>query len=286
MGPERLGTLTSASKRAQAVAACSSRPPLARVPGRRRSPWSGSSARRPHTLKRKCMQSPSWTTYSLPSMRSRPFSRTAASLPRRIESSQSKTSALMKPRSKSVWMTPGGLGRLRALVEGPGAALLLAHGEVGLQARAAGSRRAPPCAGRARTGPTRCEEAGALLRAGAAGSPPRCAAASTTTSAPSPSRHLPHRGHVRVGVLLAELPLGDVGHVEHRLVRQQEQLADAACARPRRELLRAHGDRRRPAQPSPCPAARARPSPRRPPCRPPWRSAGRARGASPPSRGP
>ncbi len=47
--------------------------------------------------------------------------------PARIRSFQPITSALMKPRSKSVWMTPGGLRRLRALVEGPGAALLLAR---------------------------------------------------------------------------------------------------------------------------------------------------------------
>jgi pyruvate,water dikinase len=39
-----------------------------------------------HTLKRKCMQSPSWTTYSLPSTRKSPFSRTAASEPNFIRS--------------------------------------------------------------------------------------------------------------------------------------------------------------------------------------------------------
>jgi hypothetical protein len=34
------------------------------------------------------------------------------------------TSALMKPRSKSVWMTPARLGRLEAALDGPGAALV------------------------------------------------------------------------------------------------------------------------------------------------------------------
>ena len=59
------------------------------IPGSRRAPerlvtlTPQRTAPRDHhyTLKRKCMQSPSWTTYSLPSIRSRPFSRTAASLP-------------------------------------------------------------------------------------------------------------------------------------------------------------------------------------------------------------
>jgi len=59
-----------------------------------------------YTLNLKCMTSPSCTTYSFPSTRMSPFSFTAASLPRRSRSSTCITSALMKPRSKSVWMTP------------------------------------------------------------------------------------------------------------------------------------------------------------------------------------
>lgn len=52
--------------------------------------------------KRKCMMSPSFTTYSLPSNRKHPASLTAASLLNFIRSSKLKTSALMKPFSKSV----------------------------------------------------------------------------------------------------------------------------------------------------------------------------------------
>ena len=40
----------------------------------------------------------------------------------------------MKPFSKSEWITPGGRGRLVAAVDGPGPDLLLAGGEVALEA--------------------------------------------------------------------------------------------------------------------------------------------------------
>ena len=58
------------------------------------------------------MTSPSRTTYSLPSMRSLALARQAASLPSLTRSSHQMTSALMKPRSKSVWMTPAACGAL------------------------------------------------------------------------------------------------------------------------------------------------------------------------------
>ena len=58
------------------------------------------------TLKRKLTTSPSFITYSLPSMRYLPASRAAAMEPAIFRSSQATISALMKPRSKSVWITP------------------------------------------------------------------------------------------------------------------------------------------------------------------------------------
>jgi integrase len=56
----------------------------------------------PHTLNRKCMTSPSRTTYSLPSIPSLPDSRALDSPPSFTKSSHQTTSALMKPFSKSV----------------------------------------------------------------------------------------------------------------------------------------------------------------------------------------
>src|SRR5687768_16671879 len=64
------------------------------------------------TLKRKWITSPSRTTYSLPSARILPADLQAASLPRPIKSSHQMTSALMKPRSKSVWILPAAPGAL------------------------------------------------------------------------------------------------------------------------------------------------------------------------------
>ena len=55
-----------------------------------------------YTLNRKCITSPSTTMYSLPSMRILPADFTAASEPRSTRSFQWVTSALMKPRWKSV----------------------------------------------------------------------------------------------------------------------------------------------------------------------------------------
>ena len=56
--------------------------------------------------------SPSWTTYSFPSMPSLPAARQAASDLSSTKSSYLITSARMKPFSKSVWMTPAALGAL------------------------------------------------------------------------------------------------------------------------------------------------------------------------------
>ena len=66
------------------------------------------------TLNRKCIMSPSWTTYSLPSVASLPAALTALSLPRvtQAKSLYLMTSALKKPFSKSVWKTPYGLRAL------------------------------------------------------------------------------------------------------------------------------------------------------------------------------
>ena len=54
--------------------------------------------------------SPSWTTYSFPSERSRPFSLAAATLPQAIISSKLMVSARMKPRSMSEWIFPAAWG--------------------------------------------------------------------------------------------------------------------------------------------------------------------------------
>lgn len=61
--------------------------------------------------------SPSWTTYSLPSVASLPAALTALSLPRvtQAKSLYLMTSALKKPFSKSVWKTPYGLRALSPL---------------------------------------------------------------------------------------------------------------------------------------------------------------------------
>ena len=56
---------------------------------------------RTQTLNRKFTTSPSCMTYSLPSLRSRPFALALASVPQALRSSKAMTSARMKPRSKS-----------------------------------------------------------------------------------------------------------------------------------------------------------------------------------------
>ena len=59
-----------------------------------------------HTLNLKRITSPSWTTYSFPSSRSAPRERAAWKEPSSTMWSNDTTSALMKPRSKSLWITP------------------------------------------------------------------------------------------------------------------------------------------------------------------------------------
>src|SRR5262249_55571739 len=70
----------------------------------------GDRAASDHTLNRKCTTSPSWITYSLPSIRSAPASLHFASLPYFSRSSQRITSARMKPRSMSLWILPAARG--------------------------------------------------------------------------------------------------------------------------------------------------------------------------------
>ena len=67
--------------------------------------------------------------YSLPSRRSVPRERAAASEPASSSLSQRMVSARMKWCSRSVWMAPAASGRLRAQGNGPRAALVFACGE-------------------------------------------------------------------------------------------------------------------------------------------------------------
>ena len=53
--------------------------------------------------------------YSLPSIRALPFERASAMEPAATRSSKEKTSALMKPFWKSVWMTPAACGAVQPL---------------------------------------------------------------------------------------------------------------------------------------------------------------------------
>ena len=54
-----------------------------------------------YTLNRKLTMSPSFITYSLPSLRTRPFALALAMVPQAFMSSKAMTSARMKPFSKS-----------------------------------------------------------------------------------------------------------------------------------------------------------------------------------------
>ena len=63
-----------------------------------------------YTLNRKFTTSPSCMTYSLPSLRSKPFAFAFASVPQALRSSKAMTSARMKPRSKSEWILPAACG--------------------------------------------------------------------------------------------------------------------------------------------------------------------------------
>src|SRR5690349_13878753 len=70
----------------------------------------GSHGCPPQLATRKCMTSPSATTYSFPSSRILPASLAATSPPRPAKSSYEIVSARMKPFSKSVWMMPAACG--------------------------------------------------------------------------------------------------------------------------------------------------------------------------------
>src|SRR5699024_3731483 len=59
--------------------------------------------------------SPSCITYSLPSMRTQPLALASAMEPASMSWSKETISALMKPRSKSVWMTPAACGAVAPL---------------------------------------------------------------------------------------------------------------------------------------------------------------------------
>src|ERR1035437_9671136 len=85
--------------------------PVRTLCGLRRAPKPLTSAHgAPYTLKRNSTTSPSRITYSLPSTRALPAERTAARDPASTRSSYPTISALMKPRSKSVWMVPAAWG--------------------------------------------------------------------------------------------------------------------------------------------------------------------------------
>lgn len=68
------------------------------------------------TLKKNSTTSPSCITYSLPSLRTLPFSFAATSEPKDTSVSQFTTSARIKPRSKSEWIFPAACGAFVPLV--------------------------------------------------------------------------------------------------------------------------------------------------------------------------
>src|SRR5690606_4216205 len=89
------------------------RPPPTAAGQTRAAPASGTGAAgygARYTLNRKSMMSPSWTTYSRPSLRISPRSRAALSEPASTKSAQLRVSARMKPRSKSEWISPAASG--------------------------------------------------------------------------------------------------------------------------------------------------------------------------------
>ena len=63
-----------------------------------------------YTLNKKLTMSPSFITYSLPSLRTSPLDLAFAIVPQVCISSKAMTSARMKPRSKSVWILPAAWG--------------------------------------------------------------------------------------------------------------------------------------------------------------------------------
>ena len=79
------------------------------------------------------MTSPSRTMYSLPSRRSLPASLAPCSPLQAMKSLKAMTSARMKPRSKSVWITPAACGAVDPALHRPRPHFLFAGGEIGLQ---------------------------------------------------------------------------------------------------------------------------------------------------------
>ena len=153
-------------------------------------------------------------------------------------------SARMKPRSKSPWITPAACGARRALADGPGAGLLGADGEVGLQAPEARSRRGSAGRGPASSSPISARN----ISASSASSwliSSSILAEITTDAAPSSAAIFGHP--VRLGVAGRGRVLLDVADVKDRLGGQQLQ-HPPGLARPRR--------RPRPCAPA-CPASSA-----------------------------
>ena len=156
----------------------------------------------------------------------RPWPRPSS--PAATRSSNETISALMKPRWKSVWMTPAACGRGPALVDRPGPRLLGPGGEVGLQpegveadpgelvqARLLGARRdSSSSAASSSASSTRSDSSLASRKIASAGA----------TSARSAA----------VQRLVGQLLLVEVEDVEERLGRQQAQLAQRGRGRPRR----------------------------------------------------
>ncbi len=148
------------------------------------------------------------------------------------------TSARMKPRSKSVWITPAACGAVAprapsrpALPSGPTVKIGLQAEQLGRRRGSRGSTRLVEpefCAGTRRARPPR-----------AARSRPRSPRTPATTTGAF-GRAPGARAHPSSG-LSREAALVDVGHVHHRLHRQQLQLAQIAplLGRQRHERARA-----------------------------------------------
>ena len=172
------------------------------------------------------MTSPSCTSYSLPSTLRRPFDFALASEPHSMRVFHWMTSARMKPRSKSEWMTPAAPGAKRAAADGPGAALLFARSEVGDQVeQRVGLADESVEAGLFEA--EAVEELVALL--GFESSDLRLDGGRDHHHFRVLfARVLDERLDLRILESRLELILGDVGHVEHRLGRQQGQIGDVA----------------------------------------------------------
>ena len=116
--------------------------------------------RNAQTLNRKCITSPSFTTYSLPSARILPASLAPCSPLVGDEVVEGDDLGADEALLEVGVDHAGGLRRGGALVDRPGAHFLLAGGEVGLQAEQRRSRRGSRGSGPARPGPgrrgTRC----------------------------------------------------------------------------------------------------------------------------------